>query len=254
MQSNGGLTMEPLVDQSYWDQSYARMRPTIAPPNDPVRQWIEAAVPKAKAAERCLEIGCFPGRYLGVLGHLGYEVNGIDLTPAIERMKSAFDAEGLRTGTFVHADFFTHPAEPRYDIVCSFGFIEHFPNWQQALLKHTEHLKPGGLLVIETPNFRGWLQNWLHRRLDSVNLKRHHVPAMDPHAWAHLLRAHGFEVMSHGYLGRFDFWTDSPPPNGMQRIIHAVLRRATPLLVSMGEGRASLAPYCTLIARKSITG
>jgi SAM-dependent methyltransferase len=202
-----------------------------------------------------LEIGCFPGRYLGVLGRMGYEVNGIDLTPAVERMKSAFDAEGLHTGSFIHADFFTFAAEPKYDLVCSFGFIEHFPNWQQAVLKHTEHLAAGGLLVIETPNFRGWVQHTLHRLLDATNLRRHHVPAMQPGKWAALLRDQGFEVLSQGYLGRFDFWTDSPPPDFFQRIIHRALRLVRPLLVRAGNGRPSLAPYCVLIARKrSIAG
>jgi 2-polyprenyl-3-methyl-5-hydroxy-6-metoxy-1,4-benzoquinol methylase len=221
----------------------------VAPPHDPVRQWIEASVPAAKPGQRCLEIGCFPGRYLAVLGRMGYEVSGIDLTPSIARMQSAFGAAGLRTGTFIHTDFFACPAEPRYDVVCSFGFIEHFPDWQDALLKHTEHLAPGGLLVIETPNFRGWVQQLLHRLGDPANLRRHHLPAMRPRAWAALLRANGFDVLSHGYLGRFDFWTDSAP-HFCQRALHGMLRSAAPLLGCLGSGRSSLAPYCVLIARK----
>ena len=250
MHGHLNMSAETLVDQSYWDQGYADMQPTIAPPHDPMRQWIEANVPAATSGQRCLEIGCFPGRYLGVLGRMGYEVNGVDLTPAVERMKAAFDKEGLRTGTFVHADLFAFPAEPKYDLVCSFGFIEHFTDWQGALLKHAEHLRPGGLLVIETPNFRGWVQQLLHRLLDATNLRRHHIGAMHPGRWAELLRANGFDVLTHGYHGQFDMWTDSPPPNAAQRLIYGVLRRITPWLKRAGNGRPSLAPYCVLIARK----
>lgn len=244
------MSEQTLVDQSYWDASYAGMQPAMAPPGDALREWLEGTVPQAHGEQHALEIGCFPGRYLAVLGTLGYTVHGIDLTPAVERMKPAFAAMGLRTGEFTHADFLRHEPQRRYDLVCSFGFIEHFPNWRGMIERHAELVAPGGLLVLETPNFRGWVQQLLHRLLDATNLRRHHLGAMRPDAWAAQVQARGFEVLGCGYMGSFDFWGDSPPPNFFQRAVLRVLRAITPWLKRRKPGGAALSPYCVLIARK----
>lgn len=238
-----------LVDQSYWDAAYEGMQPALAPPADPVRQWIEAHVPPASGDRHALEIGCFPGRYLAVIGRLGYVVHGVDLTPAIDRMPAAMSAMGLRTGEFIHADFLAYAFPRRYDVVCSFGFIEHFSNWPDVLREHARLVTPGGLLVIETPNFRGWVQQLFHRWLDAVNLRRHHLPAMAPEEWADLVRAEGFDVQQQGYLGGFDFWTDTPQRGLLHRIGRGVLRVCSPFLRRL-RPNAATSPYCVLIAKR----
>ena len=72
-----------LVPQEYWDKGYETLELDIAPKDDTVRRWIELFFSN-RGKGRCLEIGCFPGRYLAVFGELGYELNGIDLTPRVE--------------------------------------------------------------------------------------------------------------------------------------------------------------------------
>jgi SAM-dependent methyltransferase len=243
-----------LVDQSYWDQAYTDLQPTMAPADDPVRQWIEATLPPAQGDRHCLEVGCYPGRYLAAIGRMGYVVHGVDLTPAIARMPSAFTRQGIRVGEFVHGDFLTMALPREYDVVCSFGFIEHFTEWRNVLLKHADLVAPGGLLLIETPNFKGWVQRMLHEALDATNLRRHHIPAMDPGAWAAALRQHGFEIRSQGHLGRFDLWTDSPPPNAFQRVVHRVVRMLSPALRRVRTGSAALSPYCVLVAQRRAAG
>ena len=242
------------MDQSYWDQGYQDLQPTMAPSTDQVRQWLEASVPTANGDKHCLEVGCYPGHYLAVLGGMGYVVHGIDLTPAIDRMAPAFAAQGMQVGEFRRLDFLKDPIGRRYDVVCSFGFIEHFPNWQDVLRKHAELVEPGGLIVIETPNFRGFVQQLLHRSLDgdATNLRRHHIPAMAPRKWAKVLQAEGFEVLTHGYLGKFQFWTDSPPFNYLQQKLYNRVVALTPRLERVRPGGASLSPYCVLIARRPV--
>ena len=113
-----------------------------------------------------------------------------------------------------------------------------------------ELVAPGGVILIETPNFRGWVQQLLHRVLDATNLRRHHLPAMKPEKWAAVLRKEGFEIVSSGYLGRFQFWTDSPPFNYVQQKLYNQVLHLTPRLERMRPGSAALSPYCVLIARK----
>jgi len=252
MQRARKITHTTLVDQSYWDTGYAGMRPMMAPTDDVVRQWMETTIPKALGEQHALEVGCFPGRYLAVLGLMGYVVHGVDRTPAVDRMKAAFDTMGLRTGEFTQADFLAHRPVRNYDLVCSFGFIEHFTDWRGVLARHADHVEPGGLLVIGTPNFRGWVQHLLHWCLDATNLRRHHLGAMVPSLWADVLLSQGFEVIMQGHVGRFEFWSDSPPPNVFQRAIGRALRWITPTLRSVPPGNAALSPYAVLIARKKI--
>lgn len=76
--------MQPeLVDQSYWDKGYEKTTFSIAGDDKPIRNWIESFVKKANG--KCFEVGCFPGTYLAVFGGLGYVLNGIDLTPGVEK-------------------------------------------------------------------------------------------------------------------------------------------------------------------------
>lgn len=244
------MSKQSLVDQSYWDAGYETVTPAMAPQGDALRAWIERHVPPATGEKHALEVGCYPGRYLAVVGQLGYITHGIDLTPGVERMGAAFAGMGLLTGRFMKADFLTHRFDRRYDLVCSFGFIEHFPEWGNLIVKHAELVAPGGLLVLETPNFRGLAQQFLHRLLDAVNLRRHHLGAMRPKAWAEQLRALGFEVIEQGHMGRFEFWRDSPPLRLPGRLMMKLVNRLTPLLRLFPEGSAMLAPYCVLLARK----
>lgn len=239
-----------LVDQSYWDEGYANMAPAMAPPEDPVRQWIELYVPPARAGQHVLEIGCFPGRYLAVIANLGYTAHGIDLTPGVVEMGPAFQRMGLPTGTFTRGDFLGHDPGRRYDVVCSFGFIEHFTEWEKVLLKHADLVAPGGLLLLETPNFTGPVQGLFHRWLDQENLTRHNEAAMDPPRWAELLSDHGFDVLDAGWFGRFVFWSDSKTKGPMHRIGSVLLRWLTPLFQRMGSRSRVLSPYCGLVARR----
>ena len=195
-------------------------------------------------------VGLHPGRYLGVLGQLGYTVHGIDLTPAVSRMKPGLDALGLRTGDFHEADFLSFEPGRRYDVVCSFGFIEHFQDWAAVLRKHAALVAPGGQIIIETPNFRGAVQQLFHRWLDAENLKRHNLAAMVPEAWADVLRAEGFTVERAGYFGPFDFWHDSGGSGLGRRVGFGLLRLISPLLKRLPEGSATWSPYAGLIAHK----
>ncbi len=67
-----------------------------------------------------------------------------------------------------------------YDVVCSFGLIEHFSNWAELLRGMRIMSRPGAWLVVSTPNFRGWFQQAFHRLVDRVNFDRHNLDAMQP--------------------------------------------------------------------------
>lgn len=248
MQSTENLEKN-LAPQSYWDDAYKDYVLQDNDDEDEIVAWIKKYVP-INANGSCIEIGCFPGRYLTVFGKLKYTLHGVDLTPRVlkdfpEWLKSL----NYNTGKFEQNDFFNFNAPQKYDVVCSFGFIEHFKNWETVLEKHIAMVQEGGYLVIETPNFKGFFQRLIHLVLDYENYKRHYIESMSPKKWKKICEKHGLTVVFSGYLGTFKFWIDQPPKTYIQKKILDKLIKYYPRLMKLKEGKASYSPYCGIIAK-----
>jgi SAM-dependent methyltransferase len=237
--------------QSYWDGSYDGVSPFISGEKDAVREWILRHVPEAREGDACLEAGCYPGRYLAALGEIGYELHGIDMTPRVEELPGFFREQGYRTGEFVCGDFLTYSPGRKYQVVLSLGFIEHFTDWESVLESHVRLVDDGGLLILETPNFLGGFQNWLHRTFDEENYRRHHVPAMDVNAWATRLEASQFEILHAGYFGGWQYWVEwNKRPFLKKAALRALRLLSIPLKMILPNESRFYAPYGGLVARR----
>jgi O-antigen/teichoic acid export membrane protein/SAM-dependent methyltransferase len=94
-----------------------------------------------------LEVGCATGEFCALAATAGAAVVGIDLsTDAIEVARRRYPGLDLRAGTVTEA-----PAGP-YDLVCAFEVIEHVLSPREFFAVAARLLKPGGLLVLSTPN------------------------------------------------------------------------------------------------------
>lgn len=238
-----------MVSQQYWNDAYQHFRYYIA--DDIVTRWMDECGHLLPSKGRMFEFGCYPGRYMAFLGKKGYEVNGMDLAPNMGmNFINWLQGSGIQTGSLQRGDVLQYAAgtEDRFDLVCSFGFIEHFHNFGEVIALHSKILKPGGSLLIMTPNFRGWLQQFLHHTLDKENLHRHYLPSMKPHLWARQLKALGYEVQFAGYFGNFDFWSDVQPRNLLQRTGLRIIHKLTPVLRLLPDS-AVQSPYCGIVAK-----
>ncbi len=215
--------MTSVVDQEYWDMHYHQPQFVYSPAGVEFKPLFDKFL---KPGGTCFEIGCYPGGYLFYLGHtFGYTISGIDATPGVADQLPANAASlGLKVGEFTKGDFFNFRSNCTYDVVCSFGFIEHFTNVEEVIELHLALLKPGGTFVISCPNFRK-VQYVLHRLLDAQNLARHHLPAMDLNRWERALLRHGLQIQYKGYWRTADFWSDSGRSNYFVRLMRRTLRR-----------------------------
>jgi 2-polyprenyl-3-methyl-5-hydroxy-6-metoxy-1,4-benzoquinol methylase len=171
-----------------------------------VEKIIKKYIPATNGGN-CIEIGSFPGPFLTVFGDMGYTLNGIDFHPKNERDLPAWLlSQGYKIDEFKTVDFFNHATTKKFDVVASFGFIEHFENYDEVILKHAELVSDDGYVIITTPNFRGSIQCWLHKTFDNENLLLHNLESMQPQKWAALLRNNGFEIIYQGFFGGFLFW------------------------------------------------
>ncbi len=239
-----------LAKQEYWNSIYKDCVITGEKTNSPLVKWILKFLPILPKGS-CIEIGVFPGNFIEIFGRLGYEISGIDLTPRVIELNDYFKSKGYHVGEFRQEDFLSLNKSPLFDIVCSFGFIEHFEDYESMILMHGELLKEKGVLIITTPNFRGKIQYYLHKWLDNENLLRHNVNSMCPENWAALLEKNGFDVIESGYLGSFEFGTEIQKRNYLQKIVRRIIMRLIPFFQQiLPAGNPDYAPYCGIIARK----
>ena len=200
----------------------------------------------------CLEVGSFPGHFLPILGDLGYTLNGIDFNPKNkDQLPAWLESEGYKLGEFITEDFLDFDSTLKYDTVMSFGFIEHFSNYEELLAEHAKMVKDGGYLVITTPNFRGMVQRWLHQTFDKRNLQFHNIESMQPGMWQLQLEKAGFEVLFAGHFGGFEFWRSPDPLSAVKKkalwIIWPMVGRVNKLL---WFNSSTFSAYCGVVAQK----
>lgn len=111
-----------IVPQTHWDKGYENFVIQKASDTDPITQLIKKYIPFAKDNQEAFELGCFPARYLSILGQLGYILNGVDTTPEINKLKKSLTELGYKTGKFENKSF-EETNSLRYDRCCCFVWI-----------------------------------------------------------------------------------------------------------------------------------
>lgn len=96
-----------------------------------------------------LDVGCGGGRFLNRMKKRGWQVEGTDFDEQAARKVSS------RYGITTHVGDLSQCALPAnsFDAITLSQAIEHLYEPQATLLECLRILKPGGLLVITTPNF-----------------------------------------------------------------------------------------------------
>lgn len=117
---------------------------------------------------RLLEVGCGGGAMLELMARLGWDAEGVDFD---EKAVDVARSRGLR----VRAGSLEQQGYPdnHFDAVTTSHLIEHVPDPRALLLEVRRILKPGGKLVIVTPNVRSWGHALFGRRWRGLEPPRH---------------------------------------------------------------------------------
>jgi 2-polyprenyl-3-methyl-5-hydroxy-6-metoxy-1,4-benzoquinol methylase len=105
-----------------------------------------------------LEMGCGGSKYLPWLGReMGFDVEGIDYTPEGCELARLNLAAADVNGTIHCVDFLSLDPEfaGRYDVVTSYGVVEHFTDPVAVLQSFADCLRPGGTMITFVPNMKG---------------------------------------------------------------------------------------------------
>ncbi len=105
-------------------------------------------IKKFKASGRLLDVGCNIGMFLVEAAKVGFLVTGVELNNACAEYALN------HTGLDVFSDDIEHIAFPAesFDVVTMYDVLEHIPDMERILAEINRILKPGGVLVIQSPN------------------------------------------------------------------------------------------------------
>jgi 2-polyprenyl-3-methyl-5-hydroxy-6-metoxy-1,4-benzoquinol methylase len=247
-----------LTTETYWDEGYIGIDFTDMHDHT-VGIFLQEHLPDGDG-KTAFEIGSYPGSFIPTIGRKGFQVSGVDFnTRNSTVLPQWLKSLGIKTGEFSSADFFDFIKTPheQYNLVCSFGFIEHFTNYEEVILMHAKLVKPGGQLIITTPNFKGWMQYFPHLLIDRNNLKKHYIPSMSPQKWKNLLEKEGFKIQFAGFFGGYQFWVDrSEKRNGFKylliRFTERTISQLRKLFCKLDIQSSAFSGFAGIVAEKKI--
>lgn len=97
---------------------------------------------------RLLDVGCGSGAFLAIAARHGWDAHGIDFDP------EAVAAANRRPGVAAHVGDLAgiDPALAPFDAITLDNVIEHLPAPEEVFARCLALLRPGGRLVMQTPN------------------------------------------------------------------------------------------------------
>jgi len=236
--------LKKLRGEYLWDASWA--------------EWLPIVVPHLQQYEgqRFLELGCSPGLVSALIcSRISLNPEGVDFSPEADLYMRNLEAVGVVDARLYHSDLREFTPESPYDVVGSFGLVEHFEDPGEILGHHNRMLRKGGLCIVVIPNFRGF-QYAYHYLFDRSDLRQHNKEVMSIEVFRSLARKYKHEVLSLGYSGRLRFWNVDLSGGRIRKIV----RRCSSKLVRevskrvgriLPEGHPWLAPWMVYVGRKT---
>lgn len=253
-------SISTLTTKEYWAEEWGNEAQKVTfDPQTPffsdIHRLFQKILPKDKSMT-CIEVGCYPGTYMWYFNqYFDYQVSGIEyvdhcIQPCEKNMQSlGIEAE------IIHADLFDYKDNgKRWDVVTSFGFIEHFDDTKTVIDKHLDLLKSGGYLALVIPNHAG-LGGLILKHIDPDKYKVHNLMSYEAMKKG-LLDTGRAEIIEGGYYGRIGFWNTALYSKMAEKGRWAYILVRAPLYIVEHLGRYIMpnskffSPNSVLIARK----
>jgi 2-polyprenyl-3-methyl-5-hydroxy-6-metoxy-1,4-benzoquinol methylase len=128
-----------------------------------------------------LELGCAPGTMLQRIHRLRpqLQLSGVDYAEiGCQTTAAVLKSMGLPPHVY-HGDVRTVELPQQYDLVVSFGLIEHFDDPAEILRSHARFCRPGGTVAVTLPNFTSPVVRYFSERFCPDNLAIHNLSTMN---------------------------------------------------------------------------
>jgi 2-polyprenyl-3-methyl-5-hydroxy-6-metoxy-1,4-benzoquinol methylase len=150
--------------------------------------WLRRRTPPFVPGGRLLDVGCSGGGYLLEMRKLGWQVEGVEMDPDVER----FEQLGLDVRSGLAEVALAEFPDERFDVVTAWHVLEHVFDPSRVLSEAYRILKPGGVLMLEVPNFDSLARRALRTYWSALELPRH-LYHFTPKTLGALLRKAGFQ-------------------------------------------------------------
>ncbi|RYY33753.1 MAG: methyltransferase domain-containing protein [Sphingobacteriaceae bacterium] len=201
-----------LTDRSFWKSFWEAKKGLIFPIKaNYVFGDILGKLIAEKGIKSAIELGGFPGYYAIYLKkYQKLDATLFDYYIHQDITYQLLQANGLQPNDIdiIEADLFNYTPERQYDLVSSFGLIEHFNDTKAIIETHLQFLKPGGVLFITLPNFTG-VNGWVQRKFDMENYNKHNIKSMNLQLLADNCKALGLKEVECYYSGKFSIWLEN---------------------------------------------
>jgi 2-polyprenyl-3-methyl-5-hydroxy-6-metoxy-1,4-benzoquinol methylase len=143
---------------------------------------------------RILDVGCGLGLFLLALDPARWDRYGLEVMPAAyreARRRLGHDrivTEELSAAVLIGEQF---------DVVTLWDALEHLPDPAQALKQAFRLLRPGGLLLVRSPNFASYLARHFGADWYELSLP-YHLSHFTPATLTRMLEASGFKLQALG--------------------------------------------------------
>jgi SAM-dependent methyltransferase len=116
--------------------------------------YLSMALKDVDRVERIFEAGCHRGQTSFWLSRRfpGARIKSVDIDPMlVAHCQKVANAGGIEHVQFRVADLTDYHERNAADLVVCFDVLEHIQNWQAAVRTLVDQLRPGGLLLIHSP-------------------------------------------------------------------------------------------------------
>lgn len=203
-----------------------------------------------------LEIGCSPGRWLIYFNkEFSYQTTGVEYTEIGAKLSKKNLTASNIAGQILNEDIFkTSLMKENFDIVFSYGFLEHFQDSENVIKTHWNLIKKGGYMILIIPNFKNSINYMIQRLIDKDNVKKHKlISAKKLKEYFNNSTTDG-KILFSGYVGTYYPWVINISKlygikykifDFFARYSQAVIRR-----LKIKKETKFFSPYAMLIAKK----
>lgn len=243
-----------LTDRAFWKAFWESKKDLIfyIKP-DYVFGNILANLIKDNGIKSAVELGGFPGYYTVFFKkyqHLKATLFDYFIHEGL--IKELLAKNGLKYDdiSVIEADLFTYEPQVKYDLVTSFGLIEHFADVKDIISRHVALLNPKGTLFITLPNFTG-VNGWIQRKYDPENYSKHNITTMNPQLLIDICKELGLVEVESYYHGKFSVWLENnAQQTGLVKgIVKTIWLTGKLFTKAVPVETKALSPYIVLKAR-----
>jgi SAM-dependent methyltransferase len=204
-------------------------------------------IQRSVAGGAVLDLGCATGFFLEAARERGFVPYGVEFSPfAAEVAREKFGAQNIFEGTVENSPFPPHS----FDVITMSDFIEHVRDPVAVLRKARELLKPGGVILITTPDYHTFSrilmgEKWTH-------YKEEHLYYFDPISLRYAAQKAGLSIMryaraqkalnllyAYSQFNTYQHWLFTPLAKILCAITPSAIMKKN-FYVSMGELSATL--------------